>query len=72
LHFDRSVTVRQDLSETEASTLTHLLGGLKGAYFLGDLKPRVIALEILEIRLLDLLQAQFSIDHFSGYVIATD
>lgn len=72
LRFDRSVKVQQDLSGTEASTLTLLPGGLKGAYFTGDLKPRVLALEILDIRLLDLLLAQFSIDHFSGYVIATD
>lgn len=72
LRFARSVTVRQDLSKTEASLLTNLLGGLKGAYFLGDLKPQVLALELLDLNLLDLLLAQFRIDHFSGYVIATD
>lgn len=72
LRFARSVTIRQDLSKTEASLLTNLLGGLKGAYFLGDLKPHVIALELLDLNLLDLLLAQFRIDHFSGYVIATD
>lgn len=72
LRFDRSVTIRQDLSKTEASLLTNLLGGLRGAYFLGDLKPQVLALELLDLELLDLLLAQFRIDHFSGYVIATD
>lgn len=72
LRFDRSVTIRQDLSKTEASLLTNLLGGLKGAYFMGDLKPRVLALELLDLNLIDRLLAQFRIDHFSGYVIATD
>ena len=78
LQFRRPITVRQDLSGTEATFLGNLLsGGLKGAYFQGDLQPRVSALEILDIdlldvRLLDLLFAQFRTDHFSGYVIATE
>lgn len=78
LEFRRPLVVRQDLSKTEASLLDNLLGGgLKAAYFQGDLQPRVQALEILDIdlldfRLSDLLYAQFRIDHFSGYVIATE
>ena len=78
LEFRRPLVVRQDLSMTVASALDNLLGGgLKGAYFQGDLEPEVLALEILDIRLrnlrlLDLLFAQFRIDHFSGYVIATE
>lgn len=72
LRFRRSVTVRQDLSMTEAGLVTTLLGGLSGAYFVGDLQPKLLALEILDLSILDGLLAQFSIDHFSGYVIATD
>lgn len=59
----QSVTVQQDLSVTDAGLLPDLLEGLTGAYFTGDLEPEVIALEILELSILDGL---------SGYVIATD
>ena len=54
-------------------TLTALLDGqdLFGAYFQGPLEPEVTALETLPLWLLRSL-GLFRIDHFSGYVIATN
>jgi hypothetical protein len=68
LEFDRSVTVSQSLLQTEG---LGLLSGLSAAYFEGELEPTVTALEILPLWLLRLLGI-FQIDHFSGYVIATN
>lgn len=72
LKFHESVTVHQDLSLTEARLGSTVLGSLSAAYFAGDLDPKVLALEVLDLSILDGLLAQFKIDHFSGYVIATD
>lgn len=68
LDFDRKVTLTQNLLQTEG---LGLLSGLSVAYFEGDLEPTVTALETLPIWLLRLLGI-FQIDHFSGYVIATN
>ena len=68
LEFDRKVTVTQNLLKTEG---LGLLSGLSVAYFEGELEPTVTALEALPIWLLRLLGI-FQIEHFSGYVIATN
>ena len=68
LEFDRDVTITQNLLGTEG---LGLLSGLSVAYFEGDLEPTVTALEELPIWLLRLLGI-FQIEHFSGYVIATN
>jgi len=67
LEFRRPVTLVQDM------TLASLLDGesLFGAYFQGPLEPEVTALETLPLYLLRSLGV-FRIDHFSGYVIATN
>lgn len=67
LEFRYSVTLMQDMQ------LTDLLDadGLSAAYFQGDLEPSVTALESLPLWLLRNLGV-FEIDHFSGYVIATN
>ncbi|MBT8488993.1 MAG: hypothetical protein HKO77_10925 [Gemmatimonadetes bacterium] len=67
LEFRRPVTLVQDI------TLTSLLNGraLLGAYFQGPLEPTVTALEILPLYLTQSSGA-IRIDHFSGYVIATN
>lgn len=67
LEFRRPVTLAQDL------TLASLVDGqmLFGAYFQGPLEPEVTALETLPLWLLRSLGV-FRIDHFSGYVIATN
>jgi hypothetical protein len=72
LTFERPVSIRQDLSHTRATLLDGLLGRFSGAYFTGELDARVRALEILDLSIIDGILAQFRIDHFSGYVIATD
>jgi hypothetical protein len=74
LHFRRALTAVQDLSNTDAGLLQRILGtSLEAAYFKGTLKPTVDALEILNLNLLGLLhRADFHIQHFSGYVIATN
>ena len=68
LEFDRDVTLTQNLLGTEG---LGLLSGLSVAYFEGELEPTVTALESLSIWLLRLLGV-FQIEHFSGYVIATN
>ena len=68
LEFDRDVTLTQNLLQTEG---LGLLSGLSVAYFEGELEPTVTALEKLPIWLLRLLGI-FQIEHFSGYVIATN
>lgn len=67
LEFRRPVTLVQDM------TLASLLDGemLLGAYFQGPLEPTVTALETFPLYLLRSLGV-FRIDHFSGYVIATN
>jgi hypothetical protein len=74
LRFRRDVKVVQNLWKTDAGLLERLLGTrLSAAYFDGELEPTVNALEILPLRLLDGLGlGTFSVEHFSGYVIATD
>ncbi len=74
LRFRRDVTVVQDLSKTDAGLLARIVGSnLTAAYFDGDLKPTVNALELLPLRLLEGLGVGvFRVAHFSGYVIATD
>jgi hypothetical protein len=67
LEFNRQVTVVQDMLKTEGLGLL----GLSVAYFEGDLEPSVTALESLTLRILGLLGI-FRIEHFSGYVIATN
>ena len=73
LQFAKPVTLTQDLSATRARTILGLGSSLHGAYFRGALTPRIRALEILPLNILGILRAgSFRIDHFSGYVIATD
>ena len=68
-----NVTVTQDLTKTEVGLLGGVLGGLTAAYFEGELAPVVNALELLKVNILGLLGlASFDIEHFSGYVIATN
>lgn len=67
LQFEREVTVSQDLVRTERLGLS----GLIAAYFEGELEPTVTALETLPLRLLRTLGI-FQVEHFSGYVIATN
>lgn len=68
--FRLPVVFLQDLTRTEADG--GLLGlNLKGVYFEGPLEPVVNALEVIRLDVLNLL-AVFSIDHFSGYAIATN
>jgi hypothetical protein len=73
LVFKKSVTMKQDLTKTELGLLGRLLNAPKAAYFLGDLRPQVTALELLGLNLNGLFgYASFNVRHFSGYVIATD
>lgn len=67
LEFDRDLTITQNLLETEGLGLR----GLSVAYFEGELEPTVTALERLPLWLLRLL-GTFTVEHFSGYVIATN
>lgn len=67
LEFARPVTLTQDLDLTDVLSLD----GLSVAYFQGELEPTVTALESLPLLLLRTLGI-FHIDHFSGYVIATN
>lgn len=67
LEFRQPVVVSQDILKTEGLGLL----GLRAAYFEGELAPSVTALEILPLWLLRVLGI-FTIDHFSGYVIATN
>lgn len=73
LNFRRDVILLQNLADTEASALLGLGKNLQVAYFQGPLNPVVNALEILPIDIFGVLNlGRFKIDHFSGYVIATD
>lgn len=67
LDFDRAVTVSQDLLKTNGLSLD----GLSAHYFEGDLEPEVTSLERLALWIVRTLGV-FQIDHFSGYVIATN
>lgn len=72
LDFRHDVVLSQNLTKTEAGLLGELVG-LRAAYFGGDLEPVVDALELLEVDLLGLEGLiRFEIEHFSGYVIATN
>jgi hypothetical protein len=73
LVFKKSVTMKQDLTKTELGLLGRLLNAPKAAYFLGELRPQVTALELLGLNINGLFgYATFNVKHFSGYVIATD
>lgn len=74
LQFQAKVGVVQDLTVTEAGLLESLAeGDLTAAYFEGDLEPIVDALELLELHILGSLGlGAFKVEHFSGYVIATN
>lgn len=67
IRFRQPVTVVQDLTKTQGLGL----GGLSAVYFDGDLEPNVNALERLSLFVLRVLGI-FQIEHFSGYVIATN
>ncbi len=67
LEFHREVTVTQDMLRTEGLGVR----GLSVAYFEGELAPTVTALESLPLWVLRVL-GFFRIEHFSGYVIATN
>lgn len=67
LEFRRSVTLMQDLQLTDVLALD----SPSVAYFQGALEPEVRALESLPLWVLRSLGV-FEIDHFSGYVIATN
>jgi hypothetical protein len=69
LQFKKSLTMTQSTKNTEIG----LLRSPFAAYFKGDLLPEVRALEILDLNVLALLGiVTWKVDHFSGYVIATD
>lgn len=67
LEFRRPVTAAQDLDLAQLVSLDRLTA----VYFEGELEPTVTALEVLPLWLLRSLGV-FQIDHFSGYVIATN
>jgi hypothetical protein len=67
LEFGRPVTLVQDLLSTEGLGLR----GMSAVYFDGELEPQVSVLERLPLLVLRILGI-FSIEHFSGYVIATN
>lgn len=67
LEFDRPVVVIQDMLKTEGLGL----GGLSAVYFDGDLGSTVSPLERLSLEILGSLGV-FRVEHFSGYVIATN
>lgn len=72
IRFALPVALVQDLRGTEAED--ELLSATRGAYFEGALSPVVEALEIVPLELDRGVGglAILSIDHFSGYVIATN
>ena len=73
LVFAKPVTLKQSLSGAEIGLLGNLLNKPTGAYFDGELRPVVNALELLPLNLNALFgYTTFNIRHFSGYVIATD
>jgi len=67
IEFRRPVTVMQDLDLLRLLSLR----SLRAVYFEGDLEPEVTVLESIPLWLLRTLGI-FNIDHFSGYVIATN
>lgn len=67
LEFRRPVTVVQNMLKTKGLHLD----GLSAVYFEGDLEPEVSILERLPLMILRVLGI-FTIEHFSGYVIATN
>lgn len=67
LEFVHDVTVAQDMTVTDLTNA----GDLSAVYFEGELEPTVTALETLPLWLLRSLGV-FNIEHFSGYVIATN
>ena len=71
LAFGAEVVLAQALDKTDAGLLDDLTG-LTAAYFGGDLEPIVEALELLDLDISGLGRATFEIEHFSGYVIATN
>ena len=73
LVFRRTVTATQKLAGTQIGYLQGILNPPFAAYYQGSLLPQVTALELLPLNIWGLLGvATFPIDHFSGYVIATD
>jgi hypothetical protein len=68
MRFKLPLVLTQDLSKTNSSDL---LKPLVGAYFQGELTPKVTALELLQLKVLNLV-AVLNVTHFSGYVIATE
>jgi hypothetical protein len=68
MRFRLPLVLTQDLSKTNSSGL---LEPPVGAYFQGELTPQVTALELLQVKVLNLI-AVLNVTHFSGYVIATD
>lgn len=71
LEFRKKVRVTQDLSLTDVVSNLLSPGALSAVYFEGELEPEVTALETLTLWLLRSLGV-FHIEHFSGYVIATN
>ena len=67
--FRAPLVVHQDLSGTDWAARL-LAGGLVAAYFEGELRSTVSALELLPIDLFGSV-GTFRIQHFSGYVIGT-
>jgi hypothetical protein len=73
LQFAKPLVASQKIAGTQIGVLRALLSPPYAAYFEDELAPRVKVLEILDLNVLDLLGvARFRIQHFSGYVIATD
>jgi hypothetical protein len=68
MRFRLPLVLTQDLTKTNSRGL---LGPLVGAYFQGELRPVVTALELLQLKVLNLV-AVLTVTHFSGYVIATE
>jgi len=72
LRFETPVTVYQDLAVVVGTALDRQADSpLLAAYFEGPLRPSVEPKEIRPFRVLGALGV-FEIEHFSGYVIATD
>lgn len=67
IEFRRPLTMMQDMTRTKGLGLS----GLSAVYFDGDLEPEVTALERIVLRLFEGLGI-FRVNHFCGYVIATN
>lgn len=75
LQFDRPAVLLQELEDTDAADFPEVLQELVGAYFEGDLLSEIAPLELLNVQVFeddDEDVAAFHIQHFSGYVIATN